>query len=158
VPRTPPAPATAGRDLGSRVSLAAARRAAGFPFLLARDPRLGAPRSVHVARTAGGAARVTLVYRGGATLTELLGSTERDLVRKLTPRSTLVRRVLVRGEPGLYIGGPHVVLFRDAAGRIVEERGRTAGRVLLWQHGALLLRLEADVSLARALQIARSVR
>jgi hypothetical protein len=160
VPRTPPAPATARRDLGARVTLAAARRLAGFPVVLARDPRLGAPRAVHLARTAGGdGARVTLVYRDGTvTLTELRGSTELDLVRKLTPRSTPVRRVIVRGEPGLYVGGPHVVLFRDASGRIVEDRARTAGRVLLWQRGPLLLRLEADVGFARALQIARSVR
>ena len=114
---------------------------------------------MHVVRAARGAARVTLVYRGGdVTLTELLGRTEPDLVRKLTPRSTPVRRVRVRGEPGLYIDGPHVVLFRDASGQIVEDRARRAGRVLLWQRGALLLRLEADVDVARALEIARSVR
>jgi hypothetical protein len=159
VPRTPPAPATAGRDLGPRVTLAAARRVAGFPIVLAHDARLGAPGSVHLARAAGGRARVTLVYRGGdVTLTELRGSTELDLVRKLTPRSTPVRRVLVRGEPGLYVAGPHVVLFRDASGQIVEDRARRAGPVLLWQRGPLLVRLEARVGLGRALQIAGSVR
>jgi hypothetical protein len=66
--------------------------------------------------------------------------------------------VLVDGEPGLYVSGPHVVLFRDASEQIVEDRARTAGRVLLWQRGPLLLCPEADVGLARALQIAGSVR
>jgi hypothetical protein len=159
VPRTPPAPAAAGRDLGPRVTLAAARRAADFTIVLAHDAGLGRPGAVHLARTAGGGARVTLVYRAGdVTLTELRGSTELDLVRKLSPRSTPVRRVLVRGEPGLYVGGPHVVLFRDASGQIVEDRARRVGPVLLWQRGPLLLRLEARVGLARALQVARSVR
>jgi hypothetical protein len=159
VRRTPPAPAPAERDLGPRVTLAKARRAAGFEIVLAHDPRLGAPVAVHLARTGGGGARVTLVYRGGdVTLTELRGSTAPELVRKLTPPSTPVRRVVVGGQPGLYVGGPHVVLFRDASGRIVEDRARTAGRVLLWQRGPLLLRLEAGAALARTLQIARSVR
>jgi hypothetical protein len=102
---------------------------------------------------------VTFVYRGGdVTLSELRGSTQRDLVRKLTPPSSPIGRVRVNGEPGLYVAGPHVVLFRDASGQIVEDRARTAGRVLLWQRGPLLLRLEADVGLTRALQIARLVR
>jgi hypothetical protein len=159
VPRTPPAPATAGRDLGPRVTLAEARRLAGFPILLAHDTRLGTVGAVHLARTPGGGARVTFVYRGGdVTLSELRGSTQRDLVRKLTPPSSPIGRVRVNGEPGLYVAGPHVVLFREASGQIVEDRARTAGRVLLWQRGPLLLRLEADVGLTRALQIARSVR
>jgi hypothetical protein len=159
VRRTPPARAPAGGDLGPRVTFAEARRAAGFEIVLAHDARLGAPGAIHLARTAGGGARVTLVYRGGdVTLTELRGSTGPELVRKLTPPSTPVRRVLVGAQPGLYVGGPHVVLFRDASGQIVEDRAQTAGRALLWQRGPLLLRLEADVGSVRALQIARSVR
>jgi hypothetical protein len=159
VPRTPSAPAAAGRDLGPRVTLTEARRAAGFSILLAHDARLGTLGAIHLAHTAGGGARVTLVYRGGAvTLTELRGSTGPELVRKLTPPSTPVRRVVVGGQAGLYVGGPHVVLFHDVSGQIVEDRARPAGRALLWQRGPLLLRIEADAGLARALQIARSVR
>ena len=160
VPTTPRTPAVAGRDLGPRATLAAASRRAGFRVLFAHDARLGAFRSVHVADTAGGAARVTLVYRGGAvTLTQVRGRTAPDLVQKLTPRTTPIERVLVReGEPGIYVGGPHVVMYLDAGGRVVADRARRAGRVLLWEHGEFLLRLEADVSRARALQIARSVR
>ncbi len=158
VPRTPPAPATAGRDLGPAVTLAAARRAAGFRLVLAHDARLGAPDAVHLARTAGGQARVTLVYDGGdVTLTQLRGSTATDLVRKLTPPDTAIRDELVGGEPALYVAGSHVVLYRDARGEIVEDRARTAGATLLWQRGPLLLRLEG-VGSRRALQIARTVR
>jgi hypothetical protein len=160
VPTTPRTPAVAGRDLGPPATLAAAARRAGFRILLAHDARLGAFRSVHVAATAGGASRVTLVYRRGAvTLTQVRGRTAPDLVQKLTPRTTPVQRVLVRdGEPGIYVGGPHVVMYLDASGQVVADRARRAGRVLLWEHGEFLLRLEADVSRARALQIARSVR
>ncbi len=39
-----------------------------------------------------------------------------------------------------------------------DERVRLAKNVLLWQHGALTLRLEGDLPLVRALEIARSFR
>jgi hypothetical protein len=160
VPRTPAAPAVAGRDLGPRVTLAAAAHRAGFALLRAHDPALGAIGAVHVSETAGGA-RVTLVYGagGGVTLTQLRSRFGLDVVRKLTPPATPIRRVRVRtGEPGIYVAGPHVVRYLDASGQVVADRVRRAGRVLLWQRGPLLLRLEAPVSEARALQIARSVR
>ncbi|MEA2154767.1 MAG: hypothetical protein QOE11_907 [Solirubrobacteraceae bacterium] len=160
VPRLPAAPARAGRDLGERTTLAAARRRAGFDPVAAHDPRLGSPESVHLARTAGGEARVSLVYdRGAVTLTEVRGSTAPDLVRKLTPPQTAIRSVHVRSdEPGVYLDGSHVVMYLDASGRVVQDRARRAGRVLLWQRGPLLLRLEGAPGEARALQIARSVR
>jgi hypothetical protein len=160
VPRTPPAPAVAGRDLGPQVGLAEAARRAGFTPLRAHDALLGAIGPVHLSTTAGGAARVTLVYDGGTvTLTQLPSRNGLDVVRKLTPPATPIRRVRVRnGEPGIYVAGPHVVMYLDAAGRVVADRVRRAGRVLLWQRGPLLLRLEAAVSEARALQIARTVR
>jgi hypothetical protein len=101
---------------------------------------------------------VTLVYGAGVTLTQVPGSTGRDFIRKLTPPRTAIRDVVVHGEPGLYIDGPHIVMYLDPSRQVVADRARRAGRVLLWQHGALLLRLEADVSQARALEIARSVR
>ena len=154
VPRTAPAPAAAGRDLGPRVTLAEAARRAGSAILVPHDRRLGAPDSVHAS-----GARITLVYRdAGATLTQVPGSTAIDFVRKLTPPQTRISRVLVNGEPGLYIDGPHVVMYRDPSGQVVPDRARRAGRALLWQRGPLLLRLEADVGQARALEIARSVR
>ncbi len=159
VPRTPPAPATAGRDIGPQVTLAAARRAASFPLVTAHDARLGDPDAVHLARTLGDEARVTLVYDGGkVTLTQLRGSTVTDLVRKLTPPQT--RRSATSSsanEPALYIAGPHVVLYRDSKGRIVQDRARSAGRTLLWRRGPLLLRIEG-AGVQRALQIARTVR
>ena len=158
VPRTPPAPATAGRDIGPRVTLAEARRAASFPLVTAHDARLGDPESVHLARAVGDEARVTFVYDGGTlTLTQLRGSTVTDLVRKLTPPDTAIRNELIGDEPALYIDGPHVVLYRDATGQIVQDRARSAGRTLLWRRGPLLLRLEG-AGVQRALQIARTVR
>jgi hypothetical protein len=153
VPRTPPAPAVAGRDLGPRVTLAAAARRAGFRILAAHDALLGEPESVHAT-----GARVTLVYEAGVTLTQVPGSTGRDFIRKLTSPQTAIHDVVVHGEPGLYVDGPHVVMYLDPSRQVVADRARRAGRVLLWQHGPLLLRLEADVSQARALEIARSVR
>jgi hypothetical protein len=99
------------------------------------------------------------VYRdAGVTVTQVPGRTAIDFIRKLTPPQTRIRRVLVNGEPGLYIDGPHVVMYLDPSGQVVPDRARRAGRALLWQRGPLLLRLEAGVGEARALEIARSVR
>jgi hypothetical protein len=158
VPTVPPVPPPAPEELGDRVTLAEAARRAGSPVLVAHDERLGAPRAVRAVAAPGGA-RVTVVYGGGVTLTQVRGRTATDLVSKLTPRTTPVRRVLVRpGEPGIYVGGSHAVMYLDAAGQVVADSARRSGRVLLWERGPLLLRLEADVSERRALAIARSVR
>jgi hypothetical protein len=158
VPSVAPVPPPAPEELGARVTLSEAARLAGSPVLLAHDARLGAPRAVRAIAAPGGA-RVTVVYGGGVTLTQVRGRTATDLVRKLTPRSTPVRRVLVRpGEPGIYVGGSHVVMYLDAAGQVVADSARRSGRVLLWERGPQLLRLEAGVSERRALAIARSVR
>jgi hypothetical protein len=76
------------------------------------------------------------------------------------PRRSRSRRALALATPasaGRDLG-PRVTLAqaRRLAGFPILL-ARTAGRALLWQHGPLLLRLEADVGPARALQIARSV-
>jgi hypothetical protein len=42
-------------------------------------------------------------------------------------------------------------------GSVRDEATALAGNVLLWNHGRLLLRLEADVSRDEALELAESV-
>jgi hypothetical protein len=73
------------------------------------------------------------------------------LVKKYAGFPTDVRNVTVAGEPGVWIGGPHVV-----------ELGPTPPRLsapsLIWLHRGLTLRLEARVKLDRALELARSLR
>ena len=63
----------------------------------------------------------------------------------------------VAGSSALWFDQPHdiVVLNRDGTSR--TETARRAGHTLVWEHGGTTLRLEGDVSLARAVEIAESV-
>ena len=159
VPETPtPAPTTApsALDLGERTTLA---RATLVPRALGR------PDAVYAAGD-----RVTLLYRprrglpeseqsgAGALLSQFPGRTDERFVSKMAGPDTTVERVRVGGEPGFWLAGaPHAVIYEDPSGEIRESPTRLAGPTLVWRHGDLTLRLEADVTKSRALEIARSV-
>jgi len=72
-------------------------------------------------------------------------------ILKKAATGTDVEYVRVRGEPGIWIGARHALYLPGGPPRV-------AGRVLIWQHRLLTLRLEAAVGRERALAIARSVR
>jgi len=73
------------------------------------------------------------------------------LLKKVALRSADLEYVDVRGDPVIWIGACHALYLPGGP-------PRAAGHVLIWQHGLLTLRLEADVGRERALAIARSVR
>ena len=113
---------------------------------------------------------MTLLYRprdglpeseqsgAGALLSQFRGRTNALFIRKFAGPDTTIERVQVDGEPGYWIAGePHGLLYEDPTGDIREAPTRLAGPTLVWRRGELTLRLEADVSKARALAIARSV-
>ena len=79
-------------------------------------------------------------------------------VEKLIEPGTEVERVTVDGNPGAWLGEPHVFVYRDRNGRVRDGTARLAGSTLLWQQGEVLLRLEGDLSKQEALRIARSSR
>ena len=68
-----------------------------------------------------------------------------------------VRFTEVAGSSALWFEQPHdiVVLNRDGTPR--TETARRAGHTLVWEHGVTTLRLEGDIDLARAVEIAESV-
>ena len=149
-------PATGpGRDLGlgTRTTLAAARRAARVPVPSIRA--LGPPDAVYVDRAGGGA---SLVYRArpglpdatqgvGALLTMLPGG-DIALVKKLLGAGTNVEGVDVDGAFGVFISGePHVV----------TPPNRLAGNTLLWVRGETTYRLETALGRDAALRLAKSV-
>lgn len=74
-----------------------------------------------------------------------------EVLKKAVLGTTDVEYVDVDGEPGIWIGGRHAVYLPGGP-------PRAAGRVLIWKHGRLTLRLEAAVGRERALAIARSLR
>lgn len=58
----------------------------------------------------------------------------------------------------LWVDGPHEVVVVNPDGSERRESARLAGRTLIWERAETTLRLEADMSRARAVTIARSVR
>jgi hypothetical protein len=168
---TPPAsPATTPpadqRFLGRTASLAEARREVEFP--VAVPATLGLPDDVYLL---GGGRRavVTLAYGSrsglpadpetgyGALLTQFRGRPTEDVVKKVTG-ATEVTPVIVDGEPGYFVQGPHLVYVRAPGGVTIPDEPRLAGNTVLWTRGPVTLRLEVDLPLAEALAVARTVR
>jgi hypothetical protein len=71
--------------------------------------------------------------------------------------SRTVRFTEVAGTSALWFEEPHEVVLLNRDGTRRTETARLAGHTLIWEHGTTTVRLEADVSLARALEIAGSV-
>jgi hypothetical protein len=141
-------------DFGERVSREEAERRVGFELLdLGGEPDAIFVRPDGLASGVyGGPARPRLV------LSQARGAIYEGFVKKTAGGRTIVRDVTVEGEPGLFVtGADHFVMFRDENGSISDERTYLAGTVLLWNRGLLLLRLEGDLTLAKALELARSV-
>jgi hypothetical protein len=127
-----------------------ARGSLGTPIPLGRVPfRLLLPDGRRPQRVYAGDGGYWLRYPG-LLLFEYKSDAGETLVKKAAIGKD-VEYVEVRGDPGIWIGGRHALYLPGGP-------PRAAGHVLIWQHGPLTLRLEADVGRARALAIARSVR
>jgi hypothetical protein len=87
------------------------------------------------------------------TLTSLPGRFDSGLYVKLVESGVQITPVDVNGQPGYWIEGePHVLMYRDADGSVREAR--MAADTLVWQDGDVIRRVEGDISLARALELA----
>ena len=87
------------------------------------------------------------------TVTSLPGRIDEGSFRKLVTAGATVTLVDVDGQPGYWIEGePHVFMYLDPDGEIQEAR--LAGNTLVWQDGDVIWRVEGDISLARALDVA----
>ncbi len=72
-------------------------------------------------------------------------------LKKVAGSSSKVEYVDVGGDPGLWIGAAHAVFLPGGQARLADN-------VLIWQRGALTLRLEARVSKDEAIRIALAIR
>jgi hypothetical protein len=152
VERLPEVQTSAPLDLGIPIALSGVERTTGFKPLTSN--LLGKPDDV---TWDGG----MLWFRYGNVrllVSQFLGSEQIDLVKKLVEPRTMITPVTVDDEPGYFLSGATHFLYLAPTKLVREERVRLARNVLLWQRGLLTLRLEGDVSLPRALQIARSFR
>ena len=140
--------------LGTRVSLAEARRAAGFE-LRTLDEK---PDSVYLdGRT------VWLLYGTPARVKLLVAETpnehvDRVFFEKLAGSGTRVQEIEVDGAPGAFLSGaPHEVILVNEEGFPVVESARLARDVLVWSRGGMAYRLEGDFTRDEALRLARSL-
>ena len=152
--------------LGREVSLGEARQDVDFP--VAVPGSLGRPDEVYLLG-GGPRALVTLAYGGrpglpadpesgyAALLTQFRGRPTGDLVKKVAG-DTDVTPVIVDGEPGYFVEGPHLVYVRAPGAVTIPVEPRLAGNTVLWTRGPVTLRLEVELPLGEALAVARTVR
>lgn len=95
----------------------------------------------------------------GALLTRFRASIERDLLEKQLFQGGTLEVTSVGDAPAYWIGGAaHGFYVLDPDGRVVSDRARLAGRVLLWQRGGYTYRFESSLPRDRAVAIAASIR
>jgi hypothetical protein len=129
---------------------------------------LPSPEVYRSVAPAGG--EVSLVYRAGPGLPaspqtrvgllvlEFDGTVNPEFIQKIVFEGGHVQDVTVDGGPGYWIGGSHQIVLVNRDGEPFQESRRLAGHTLVWQHGAVTLRIEGGFDRARALEIARSFR
>jgi hypothetical protein len=145
--------------VGQPVSLEEARARADFTVVV--PEALGDPDGIYFQDSPAGG-MVSFVYgtleHPRALFTQFQASVDETIFKKVAP-TTRIEQVTVDGDPGFFLSGaPHEFSYLDRTGQFRQELVRLAGNTLLWERGPVTLRLEADVSEAEALKIARSVR
>jgi hypothetical protein len=141
--------------LGRQVSLAAARRHAGFTLreLDERPDRVYLGEHGTVWFLYGAPEHVRLLVAQSAEL----GVDSRFMLKQVGPE-TRVSEVSVDGARGFFLTGePHIVLLVDAKGNVIDESARLARDVLIWSRGGITYRLEGDFDEQEAIHLARSL-
>jgi hypothetical protein len=166
----PPGPLGVRLGLGSETSLADAR--IQVKWQITTPSLLGQPDEVYLQLPPVGPAQgeVTLVYSarpgisvsgetGVAVLvTEARGAVDKDFFGKMLGPDTTLEPVTVAGHEGYWISGsPHMFFFTDAAGNFRNETMRLATNTLIFDLGGTVVRIEGNLTKAKALQIAASL-
>lgn len=152
----PPTPGELELTLGVAVSLEEARRRARFGLLELDE----APDRVYIADRG----TVWFLYGRPDAVRLLVAQTPRVeidepfILKKLAGVGTRVAQVSVRGEPAYFLSGePHAMLLIDEYGLVLEESARLAQDVLVWEEGGRTIRLEGDLTLDEAVDLADSL-
>jgi hypothetical protein len=145
--------------LGEKVTLEEARKRADFEVVV--PAALGDPDAVYFQSGNPPSGMVSLVYgtpeEPRALFTEFRATVDEVIFKKVAP-GTHIAQVRIDGQPGYFLSGnPHEFSYFDRRGEYRQEIIRLAGNTLLWEHGPLTLRLEADINREEAVEIARSV-
>jgi hypothetical protein len=140
--------------LGRPYSRSVAEGVVGFRLALPPFEH-GRPRRVYV-RDAQ-LASVIVRAHGRSVLLSEFRSGDPEFLRKSVGSETRVEPVRVDGSPGLWIeGATHALIY--PGGSAGPETILIHGNVLLWVHGRLTLRLEAQLDKGEALRLARAIR
>ena len=155
----PVSKATPDLGLGERVSLAEARRLAGYPIRVPSADGLDDPPKVFYRDDA--ARQVAFLY-GSEDEPKLLitQASSAGAVQKLVGAGTEVELVVVEpGTAGAWLSGAKHGLFYPGGEVQGEEPFRLVGNALVFETAArTTVRIEAEISKAEAIRIARSMR
>ncbi|GAB4416247.1 MAG: hypothetical protein Fur0044_11540 [Anaerolineae bacterium] len=154
-----PTPIASVLDLAGETTLAEASQQVDFPIRLPTYPAdLGQPDAVFVQELGGPV--VVLVW-----LDEADPSRVRLSLHQLGPGTFgekgdpgRVEETTVNGRRAIWAKGPYILQFRHGSRVDYDLRRLVEGRVLIWTEGGITYRLETDLSLAEAVQIAESLR
>ena len=160
---TSPIPSTSatppGQEVGPLVSMDQARSGAGFGILLPGTTGYTQPAEVHMIG-AQPFTRVTMWYADGTMLTEFLGEIQPDAFQKIVGGGSTVEPVKVGQADGWWISGAAhelMLAFRDPDGQVRWQDVTVTGRVLVWQAGAVTLRLETPLDKEAAIALGASL-
>jgi hypothetical protein len=143
-PASPPPTVSPGR------SAAQAAAAADFPVSVLGE--LGEPDGVRVAADGGSVSMSWTTEEGVLRLDQF----DARLDFAVLKQAGSVRFTSVGSSDGVWFEEPHDVALIEDDGTSVRHPARLAGHTLVWQDGDVTLRLEGDVGLVRAVEIAQS--
>jgi hypothetical protein len=154
-------------DLGPTVSIESAMAQTGMPN--PAPALLGRPQSVHVLQPPQ-SGQIMLVYSPsellpqsdvtgvGALVSVMPAHIDSGFFRKTLGTDSTVRPVDFDGVRAYWIeGSPHQLFFVVGQDQVELDTLRLATNTLLWERHGHLYRLEADISLETAVEIARSI-
>lgn len=150
-PEPAPESAPPPPEVSSDVSVSEAAGAVDFPVLLPAD--LGEPDGVEVSDDGR---MVSMTWADGPGGVVRVDQFDGRLDFMVVKRSPDVVYAVVAGSDALWFEVPHdVTLFNDDGTRRTES-ARLAGHTLIWPRGVTTLRLEGDLTLEQAVEIAES--
>lgn len=160
-------PATGAElDLGELVQLDEVEDSVDFQLRVPGDEDPGVPDAVYLSDSG----QVTMVWDGtpslpaagdsgiGLLLTQHVGNGGQEVAEKSIGPETGVQRLMVEGQPALWIeGAAHTFTLLDAEGDPIEETTRLAANVLLWEADGVDHRLETTGDLPSSLAIVETL-
>jgi hypothetical protein len=152
--------------LGTPLTLEEASGLVDLEVLVPSDPAVGPPDAVYLAgrRLAlvwgpDPALPGTAVAGVGLLLIEIRAGLDEGMVQKIIDSGTPVEAVEVDGAPGYWLSGDsHELLFIGPDGEVIPDSRRLADNTLVWTRDGVTYRLEADLDLGAALELAASLR